>query len=46
MLKLTYFANPFGLTFTLKLDFPSSTIVRWSHNFLGFGMQQEFYDSN
>ena len=29
MLKLIYFSNPFGLMFILKLNVPSSWIVRW-----------------
>ena len=28
MLKLMYFSNPFGMTFTLKLYLPVSCIIR------------------
>ena len=29
MVKLVHFSNPFGMTFILRLNLPSSYIIRW-----------------
>ena len=44
IVKLIYFSDPFAITFILKLNLPSSCIIRWEFQFLGCERGHEFCD--